>query len=128
MSEFKRKYKEEIVPNLQKQLGFKNINEVPCIEKITLNMGVGEAVGDKKIIEHALNDMTKIAGQKPVVTRARKSVAGFKIREDWPIGVKVTLRGIKMYEFLERLTDIAIPRIRDFQGLSAKSFDSFWKL
>jgi len=123
MAEFKRKYLEEIVPQLKKELGYKNVNQVPRITKITLNMGVGEAVGDKKVIEHAVSDLTKIVGQKPVVTRARKSVAGFKIREGWPIGVKVTLRNDRMYEFFERLIDFAIPRIRDFRGLSAKSFD-----
>ena len=123
MTEFKRKYVEEIVPQLKKELGYDNINQVPRLTKITLNMGVGEAVGDKKIIEHAVADMRKIAGQKPVVTRARKSVAGFKIREGWPIGVKVTLRNERMYEFLERLVDIALPRVRDFRGLNAKSFD-----
>lgn len=123
MAEFKRKYNEEIVPQLMQELGYSNRNQVPCIEKITLNMGVGEAVGDKKIIEHALSDMTKISGQKPVVTRARKSVAGFKIREGWPIGVKVTLRKDRMYEFLERLIAIALPRVRDFRGLNRKSFD-----
>lgn len=123
MAEFKRKYVEEIVPQLKKELGYDNVNQVPRLTKITLNMGVGEAIGDKKVIEHALSDMTKIAGQKPVVTRARKSVAGFKVREGWPIGVKVTLRNKRMYEFLERLVDIALPRVRDFRGLSAKSFD-----
>lgn len=123
MAEFKRKYVEEIVPQLKKELGYDNVNQVPRLTKITLNMGVGEAIGDKKVIEHALSDMTKIAGQKPVVTRARKSVAGFKVREGWPIGVKVTLRNERMYEFLERLVDIALPRVRDFRGLSAKSFD-----
>lgn len=123
MAEFKRKFREELVPALQKELGLKNINEVPKITKITLNMGVGEAIGDKKVIEHALGDLQKIAGQKPVVTKARKSVAGFKVREGWPIGVKVTLRDERMYEFLERLVDIALPRVRDFRGVSAKSFD-----
>lgn len=123
MAEFKKKYHENIVPQLMKDLGYKNRNQVPVIKKITLNMGVGEAVGDKKIIEHAVNDMTKISGQKPIVTLARKSVAGFKIREGWPIGVKVTLRKERMYEFLERLIAIALPRVRDFRGLSRKSFD-----
>ncbi|MTI14911.1 50S ribosomal protein L5 [Sansalvadorimonas verongulae] len=123
MAEFKRKFREELVPALQKELGLKNVNEVPKITKITLNMGVGEAIGDKKVIEHALGDLQKIAGQKPVVTKARKSVAGFKVREGWPIGVKVTLRDERMYEFLERLVDIALPRVRDFRGVSAKSFD-----
>ncbi len=123
MAELKKKFREELVPQLMKELGLKNVNEVPKITKITLNMGVGEAVGDKKVIEHALSDLTKIAGQKPVVTKARKSVAGFKIREGWPIGVKVTLRDEQMYEFLQRLIDIALPRVRDFRGVSAKSFD-----
>ncbi|WP_281647862.1 50S ribosomal protein L5 [Parendozoicomonas sp. Alg238-R29] len=123
MAEFKRKFRDELVPVIQKELGLKNVNEVPKITKITLNMGVGEAIGDKKVIEHALADLQKIAGQKPVVTKARKSVAGFKVREGWPIGVKVTLRDERMYEFLERLVDIALPRVRDFRGVSAKSFD-----
>ncbi|WP_299734118.1 50S ribosomal protein L5 [uncultured Endozoicomonas sp.] len=123
MANFKTKYREEILPKLQDELGVKNVHEVPRITKITLNMGVGEAIGDKKVIEHALADMEKIAGQKPVVTKARNSVAGFKVREGWPIGVKVTLRSDRMYEFLERLVDIALPRVRDFRGVSAKSFD-----
>ena len=123
MAELRRKFFEEIVPELKKELGYDNVNQVPRIVKITLNMGVGEAVGDKKVIEHAVDDMVKISGQKPVVTKARKSVAGFKIREGWPIGVKVTLRKERMYGFLERLVDIALPRVRDFRGLSAKSFD-----
>lgn len=123
MAELKKKFRDELVPALQKELGLKNVCEVPRITKITLNMGVGEAVGDKKIIEHALSDLTKIAGQKPVVTLARKSVAGFKVREGWPIGVKVTLRNEQMYDFLQRLVDIALPRVRDFRGVSAKSFD-----
>ena len=123
MADFKKLYRETIVPALMEELGYKNINEVPKITKITLNMGVGEAIGDKKVIEHAASDMTKIAGQKPVVTMARKSVAGFKVREGWPIGVKVTLRDERMYEFLQRLVDIALPRVRDFRGVSAKSFD-----
>ncbi|CAM3725863.1 50S ribosomal protein L5 [Parendozoicomonas haliclonae] len=123
MAEFKKLYRETIVPALMEELGYKNINEVPKITKITLNMGVGEAIGDKKVIEHAAGDMEKIAGQKPVVTMARKSVAGFKVREGWPIGVKVTLRDERMYEFLQRLVDIALPRVRDFRGVSAKSFD-----
>src|SRR5690606_3653861 len=101
----------------------KNIMEVPKITKITLNMGVGEAVGDKKILEHAVGDLEKVAGQKAVITKSRKSIAGFKIREDWPIGCKVTLRRDKMYEFLDRLISIAIPRVRDFRGISPKQFD-----
>lgn len=116
-------YKDTIVSELQKKFEYKSVMQVPRIEKITLNMGVGEAVADKKVMEHALRDMTAIAGQKPVVTVARKSVAGFKIREGYPIGCKVTLRGERMWEFLERLVDIAIPRIRDFRGMSVKSFD-----
>ena len=123
MAELKKVYREKIVPELQKELGVKNVHEVPRLTKITLNMGVGEAVGDKKVIEHAVADLEKIAGQKAVVTRARKSVAGFKIREGWPIGVKVTLRDERMYEFLQRLVDIALPRMRDFRGVNGKSFD-----
>ena len=113
----------EIAPRLKDELGLQNVMEVPKITKITLNMGVGEAIGDKKILENAISDMTLIAGQKPVVTKARKSIAGFKVRDGWPIGCKVTLRSDRMYEFLERLISIAIPRIRDFRGVSPKSFD-----
>ena len=116
-------YEKEVIRKLMDQFKYKNVMEVPRIVKITLNMGVGEAVGDKKVIEHAQNDMMTISGQKPVVTRARKSIAGFKIREGWPIGCKVTLRRTRMYEFLDRLINIAIPRVRDFRGLSARSFD-----
>jgi large subunit ribosomal protein L5 len=123
MAKLQTVYKDEVVPTLLKEFGYKNVMEVPRITKITLNMGVGEAIGDKKILEHATGDMTKIAGQKPVVTLTRKSIAGFKIREGWPIGCKVTLRGERMYEFLDRLVSIAIPRIRDFRGLNAKAFD-----
>ena len=123
MANFKTKFREEILPGLKEELGVKNVHEVPRITKITLNMGVGEAIGDKKVIEHAMADLEKIAGQKAVVTKARRSVAGFKVREGWPIGVKVTLRRERMYEFLERLVDIALPRVRDFRGLSPKSFD-----
>lgn len=123
MVRLKKLYREKIVPQLHKDLGCSNIMEVPCITKITLNMGVGEAIANKKVIEHAVADMSAIAGQKPVVTYARKSVAGFKVREGWPIGVKVTLRNNQMYEFLDRLVSVAIPRIRDFRGLSAKAFD-----
>ncbi len=123
MSALREKYSAEIVSQLKEQLGFKSVMEVPRITKITLNMGVGEAAADKKALNGALEDMQKISGQKPVVTLARKSIAGFKIRDGWPIGCKVTLRGERMYEFLERLISIAIPRIRDFRGLSAKSFD-----
>ncbi|WP_144393987.1 50S ribosomal protein L5 [Pleionea sediminis] len=116
-------YKDNVVKELQEKFDYKSVMQVPRITKITLNMGLGEAVGDKKVIEHAMSDMTAISGQKPVVTKARKSVAGFKIREGYPIGCKVTLRGEKMWEFFERLISIAIPRIRDFRGLSPKSFD-----
>jgi len=116
-------YKDTIVAQLQKEFNYKSVMEVPKITKITLNMGLGEAIGDKKIIQHAVGDMTKIAGQKPVVTKARKSIAAFKIRDDYPIGCKVTLRREKMYEFLDRLISISIPRIRDFRGLNPKSFD-----
>ncbi len=123
MANLKEKYRSEIAAQLQEELGLENAMEVPRITKITLNMGVGEAVGDKKVLENAMADMEKIAGQKPVATKARKSIAGFKIREDWPIGCKVTLRSDRMYEFLERLISIAIPRIRDFRGISPKSFD-----
>ena len=123
MSAMKDLYNSTIVGQLKEQFAYKSIMEVPRLEKITLNMGVGEAVGDKKIIQHAVTDMTKISGQKPLVRNARLSVAGFKIREGWPIGCKVTLRRERMYEFLERLVSIAIPRIRDFRGLNAKSFD-----
>ena len=123
MSDLKKIYQDEIVPKLKEELGLGNIMEVPKITKITLNMGVGEASADRKAMDGALADMTAISGQKPLVTNARKSVAGFKIREGWPIGCKVTLRGERMYEFLERLVSIAIPRIRDFRGLNPKSFD-----
>ncbi|TCV83759.1 50S ribosomal protein L5 [Sulfurirhabdus autotrophica] len=123
MSRFQDYYKETIVPELVKQFGYKSVMEVPRIEKITLNMGVGEAVADKKVMEFAVGDMQKIAGQKPVVTKSRKSIAGFKIRDDYPIGCMVTLRRHQMYEFLDRLVTIAIPRVRDFRGISGKSFD-----
>jgi large subunit ribosomal protein L5 len=123
MARLQQHYRDVVVGKLMEQFGYKNIMEVPKITKITLNMGVGEATSDKKILEHAVADMTKIAGQKPVVTKARKSVAGFKVREGWPIGCKVTLRSAMMYEFLDRLIAIAIPRIRDFRGINAKSFD-----
>jgi large subunit ribosomal protein L5 len=116
-------YKETIVPQLVKKFGYKSVMQVPRISKITLNMGVGEAVADKKIMENAVGDMTKIAGQKPVVTKAKKAIAGFKIRKDYPIGCMVTLRGARMYEFLDRLVSIAIPRIRDFRGISGRAFD-----
>ena len=116
-------YKDKIVPELKTKFGYKSIMEVPRITKITLNMGVGEAVSDKKVIEHATGDMTKIAGQKPVVTKARKAIAGFKIREGYPIGCMVTLRGNQMYEFLDRFVTIALPRVRDFRGISGRAFD-----
>lgn len=119
----KDKYHNEILPKLKEQLGVKSTMAVPRLTKITLNMGLGEAVTDKKVLEVAMADLEKIAGQKPVVTKARKSIAGFKIREGWPIGCKVTLRKDRMYEFLDRLVTIAIPRVRDFRGLSPKSFD-----
>ena len=123
MATLKIKYREEIAPKLKEELGLSNAMEVPRVTKITLNMGVGEAVGDKKVLENAVSDMQKIAGQKPVVTKSRKSIAGFKIRDGWPIGCKVTLRDEQMYEFLDRFISIAIPRIRDFRGVSGKQFD-----
>lgn len=123
MARLQQIYRENIVPELMQKFGYKSQMQVPRIEKITLNMGVGEAVQDKKIMEHAVSDLTKIAGQKPVVTKAKKSIATFKLREDYPVGCMVTLRGTRMYEFLDRLVTIAIPRIRDFRGISAKAFD-----
>ncbi len=123
MATLKEKYRGEIAPRLKEELQLANVMEVPRITKITLNMGVGEALGDKKVLENAVADMEKISGQKPVITKARRSIAGFKVREGWPIGCKVTLRSDRMYEFLERLISIAIPRIRDFRGISPKSFD-----
>jgi large subunit ribosomal protein L5 len=123
MSRLKDFYRDEVVKQLQEQFGYKSVMEVPKITKITLNMGVGEALTDKKVLEHAVGDMEKISGQKPVVTKARKSIAGFKVREGWPIGCKVTLRSERMYDFLDRLVTISIPRIRDFRGLNPKSFD-----
>ena len=116
-------YKDNVVSDLQKQFGYTSVMQVPRIEKITLNMGVGEALADKKVLEHAASDMAAISGQKPMITKARRSVAGFKIREGYPIGCKVTLRGARMWEFFERLVTIAIPRVRDFRGLNAKAFD-----
>ncbi len=116
-------YKSTVAPELMKKFGYSSIMQVPRIEKITLNMGVGEAVADKKVMEHAVGDMQKIAGQKPVVTKSKKSIAGFKIRENYPVGCKVTLRRVRMYEFLDRLVTVAIPRIRDFRGISGKAFD-----
>ncbi len=123
MTRLEQTYKESIVPALTSEFGYKSAMEVPKLQKITLNMGIGEAVGDKKIVEKASENLTEISGQKPIVTLARKSIAGFKIRDDMPIGVKVTLRRQRMYEFLDRLITIAIPRVRDFRGLSARSFD-----
>jgi large subunit ribosomal protein L5 len=123
MSRLQNQYRDEIVKKLQEQFGYKNVMEIPRITKITLNMGVGEAIGDRKVMDNAVSDMEKIAGQKPIVRKARKSVAGFKVREGWPIGCKVTLRRERMYEFLDRLVNIAIPRIRDFRGMSPKAFD-----
>jgi large subunit ribosomal protein L5 len=123
MARLNQFYKETVAPQLMKQFGYKSVMEVPRIEKITLNMGVGEAVADKKVMDHAVSDMTKIAGQKPVVTKSKKSIAGFKIRENYPVGCKVTLRRERMFEFLDRLVTVAIPRIRDFRGISGKSFD-----
>jgi large subunit ribosomal protein L5 len=116
-------YREKVIPDLMKRFGYQSLLQVPRIQKITLNMGVGEAVADKKVMESAVGDMEKIAGQKPVVTKARKSIANFKIRAGYPIGCMVTLRGARMYEFLDRLVNVAIPRIRDFRGVSGRAFD-----
>jgi len=123
MARLQQYYRDEVVPRLKEQFGYRNVMEIPRLLKITLNMGVGEAVGDKKVLDHAQRDMASISGQKPIVTHARKSIAGFKIRQGWPIGCKVTLRRARMYEFLDRLVNIAIPRIRDFRGLSPRAFD-----
>jgi len=123
MSRLQDYYNETVVPQLKEKFSYSNIMEVPRLTKITLNMGVGEAVGDKKVMDRAVGDMTAIAGQKPIVTYARKSVASFKIRDGWPVGCKVTLRRERMYEFLDRLVNVAIPRIRDFRGLNRRSFD-----
>ncbi len=123
MARLKQYYNDTVIAKLTEQFGYTSPMQVPRIEKITLNMGVGEAVADKKVMEHAVSDMEKIAGQKPVVTKAKKSVAAFKIRDDYPVGCKVTLRRERMYEFLDRLITVAIPRIRDFRGISGKSFD-----
>ena len=123
MARLREFYIETVVPALMSQFGYKSIMEVPRIEKITLNMGVGEAVADKKVMEHAVSDLEKIAGQKSVVTLARKSIAGFKIRDDYPVGCKVTLRKERMFEFLDRLISVALPRVRDFRGVNGKSFD-----
>ena len=123
MSRLQEHYREKVVPALMSQFEYKNVMEVPKITKITLNMGVGEAVADKKVMDHAVADMTKIAAQKPIVTLSRKSIAGFKIRDGWPIGCKVTLRRERMYEFLDRLISVALPRVRDFRGINGRSFD-----
>ena len=123
MAQFREFYKKEVIPALTAQFSYDNPMRVPKVTKVVLNMGLGEAVSDKKILENAAGDLTQISGQKVVITKARKSIAGFKIREGWPVGCKVTLRGERMYEFLERLVSIAIPRIRDFRGLSPKAFD-----
>lgn len=123
MARFQDIYRTKIVPELTEKFGYKSVMQVPRITKITLNMGVSEAVADKKVIEHAVSDMTKISGQKPVVTKTRKAIAGFKIREDYPIGCMVTLRGQRMYEFLDRLVTVALPRVRDFRGISGRAFD-----
>ena len=123
MARLQEYYKQTVVPELLTKFGYKSIMEVPRITKITLNMGVGEAVGDKKVLDYAVGDLQKIAGQKPVTTKAKKSIAGFKIRDGYPIGCMVTLRGPRMFEFLDRLVTIALPRVRDFRGISAKGFD-----
>ena len=123
MNRLEKIYKEEVVPKLIERFGYKNVMQVPRLTKITLNMGVGEAVGNKKVLENAVADMAKIAGQKPIVTKARVSVASFKIRDGWPIGCKVTLRRHQMYEFFDRLVNISLPRVRDFRGVSGRAFD-----
>jgi large subunit ribosomal protein L5 len=123
MARLEQFYKETVVPKLMEKFSYTNIMQVPKISKVTLNMGVGEALGDKKVMDHAVKDMTKISGQKPIVTVARKSVASFKIRDGYPIGCKVTLRSERMYEFLDRLVNVSIPRVRDFRGLNPKAFD-----
>jgi len=123
MAQFKDKYRQEVIPALTEQFGYANPMQVPKVTKVVLNMGLGEAVADKKVLENAANDLALISGQKVVITKARRSIAGFKIRAGWPVGCKVTLRGDRMYEFLDRLVSIAIPRIRDFRGLSPKAFD-----
>jgi large subunit ribosomal protein L5 len=123
MARLQAHYREKIVPALTEKFGYKSVMEVPRITKITLNMGVSEAVADKKVMDHAVGDLTKIAGQKPVVTKSKKAIAGFKIRDNVPIGAMVTLRGVQMYEFLDRFVTIALPRVRDFRGISGRSFD-----
>jgi large subunit ribosomal protein L5 len=116
-------YKKDVAPEMVKRFGYKSVMEVPRITKVTLNMGVGEAIADKKVLENAVGDMQKIAGQKPVITRAKKSIAGFKIRDGYPVGCMVTLRGPRMYEFIDRLVSVALPRVRDFRGIAGKGFD-----
>ena len=123
MARFQELYQNKIAGQLKEQFGYESVMQVPRITKITLNMGVSEAVADKKVIEHAVSDLTKIAGQKPVITKTKKAIAGFKIREDYPIGCMVTLRGQRMYEFLDRLVSVALPRVRDFRGISGRAFD-----
>ena len=123
MSRLKDFYRDDVIKQLTKQFGYKSVMEVPRVTKITLNMGVGDALSDKKVLEHAVSDMEKISGQKVIVTKAKKSIAGFKLREGWPVGCKVTLRAERMYDFLDRLITISIPRTRDFRGLNPKSFD-----
>ncbi|ODC04644.1 50S ribosomal protein L5 [Terasakiispira papahanaumokuakeensis] len=123
MARLKELYRNEVAAKLKEELGLKNVMEVPRVTKVTLNMGLGEALSDKKLIENAIADLEQLSGQKAVVTKARKSIAGFKVREGWPIGCKVTLRSERMWDFMDRLVDIAIPRIRDFRGLNPKSFD-----
>ncbi len=123
MARLREHYRKTVVPALMQRFGYKNVMQVPRLTKITLNMGVGEAMTDKKVIDNAAADLAKITGQKPEIRRARKSVASFKVRENWPIGCRVTLRGARMYEFLDRLVNVAIPRIRDFRGLPSRSFD-----
>ena len=123
MARLKQFYREKVVPDLIARFGYASPMQVPRLTKITLNMGVSEAVGDKKVLENAVGDLSRIAGQKPVITKSRKAIAGFKIREGYPIGVMVTLRGVRMYEFLDRLVTIALPRVRDFRGISGKAFD-----
>jgi large subunit ribosomal protein L5 len=123
MARLQQHYREKVVPELTAKFGYQSPMEVPRLTKITLNMGVSEAVADKKVMEHAVGDMSKIAGQKPVVTKARKAIAGFKIREQQPIGCMVTLRGVRMYEFLDRFVTVALPRVRDFRGISGRAFD-----
>ena len=123
MARLQEFYREKVVPDLVKKFGYKSVMQVPRLTKITLNMGVSEAVADKKVMDHAVGDLTKIAGQKPVITKSKKAIAGFKIRENVPIGCMVTLRGVQMYEFLDRFVTIALPRVRDFRGISGRSFD-----